>query len=175
MNDKTGGRQGPRRAGPLAVAAAAAVLAAACGGSASPSASSASAGSATYRKDLAFAHCMRSHGAPDFPDPKPSESLTVRVSQNAHGPMLQAYDACKQLLPRGSMATNSGHVTQQQLNRALKVTQCLRAHGEPKLPDPKVVNGKLNFSLNGISIQSAQFQDAVNACRSLIPNGVHLP
>ena len=73
MNDKTGGRRGPRRAAVLAVVAAVAVLATACGGAClRSSGGSASTGSATYRADLAYAQCMRTHGVPNFPDPNPS-------------------------------------------------------------------------------------------------------
>ena len=54
-----------------------AVLTAACGvhvhiGS---SGGSASAEPPTYRADLAYAHCMQTHGVPDFPDPNPSQRL----------------------------------------------------------------------------------------------------
>ena len=69
MNGMTGGNRGPRRAAALAVVAAVAVLTAACGvhvhfGS---SGGSASAGPPTYRANLAYAHCMQTHGVPDFP------------------------------------------------------------------------------------------------------------
>jgi len=63
MNGKTGGNRGPRRAAALAVVAAAAVLTA-CGGSPPSSSGSASTGSATYRANLAYAHCMQTHGVP---------------------------------------------------------------------------------------------------------------
>jgi subtilase family serine protease len=102
MNHKIGGNRGPRRAGALAVVAALAVLTA-CGGSPSSSASSASTESVTYRADLAFAQCMRSHGAPSFPGPVPEESFTVNVpSAGPAGAKAGPYDACKHLLPSGS-------------------------------------------------------------------------
>jgi hypothetical protein len=180
MNDTTGGSRGPRRAGALAVVAAAAVLTAACGvhvhmGS---SGGSASMGSATYRADLAYAHCMQTHGMPNFPDPNPSQGFGVsgqlNGNANDNSPVARANNACKRLLPRGS-ATTGGNVTQAQLNQALKVAQCLRAHGEPTFPDPTVVNGSLHFTLQPGVIQSAKFQAALNACRSLIPKGVKFP
>ncbi len=76
MNDDTGrprsaGRSRLWRVGALAVAAAGAVLlAAACGGSgpASPAGSS-SPHPAGYRQYHAYSQCMRSHGAPFWPEP----------------------------------------------------------------------------------------------------------
>ena len=106
MNHKTGGSRGPRRAAALAVAAAVAMLATACGlvhihvGS---SAASAPAGPTTYRADLAFAQCMRSHGAPNFPDPVPGGTFTVNVpATGPTGSKAGPYDACRHLLRSGS-------------------------------------------------------------------------
>jgi hypothetical protein len=178
MNDKTGGSRSLRRAGALAVlAAAVAVLTAACGGSPSSSAGSASTGSATYRAELAFAQCMRTHGVPNFPDPNPSGGFSVsgQLNGNPTGPAAQAHNACQHLLPSGSATTGTGSVTQAQLNQALKIAQCLRAHGEPNFPDPTVVNGSLNFTVQPGVLGSARFQAAVKACRSLIPKGVNFP
>jgi subtilase family serine protease len=111
MNDKTGGSRGPRRAAALAVLAAVAGLTA-CGGSTSSSASpgSASAGSATYRADLAFATCMRTHGVPDFPDPKPSAAIGISGQPHGNGPAARAVDACRHLLTAGGTGTGSGAV-----------------------------------------------------------------
>ena len=180
MNDKTGGSGIPRRAGALAGVAAVAVLTAACGmvhvhvGSGG----SASTGSATYRATLAYAHCMQTHGVPNFPDPNPSQGFSITGqaggSGNDNTPEGRANNACQHLLPRGSTSTGSG-VTQAQLSLALKVVHCLRSHGEPTFPDPTVVNGSLHFTVQPGVLQSAQFQAALNACRSLIPKGVKFP
>ena len=107
MNGKTGGSGGTRRAAALAVVAAVAVLTAACGVHISfgdGGGGSASTGPATYRVDLAYAHCMQTHGVPDFPDPKPSgkTSTSGRLHGNASGPAARANDACEHLLPHGS-------------------------------------------------------------------------
>ena len=114
MNDKTSGSRGPRRAAALAAVAAVAVLATACGVHVSFSVGPASTGPATFRENLAFAHCMQTHGVPNFPAPtNSSESFHIsgHVNQHGngfHGPMGRAYDACNQLLPRGSVTTSSG-------------------------------------------------------------------
>jgi hypothetical protein len=174
MNDKTGGSRGPRRAGALAVVAAVAVLATACGAHASFSGGSAATASATLRENLAYAHCMQTHGVPDFPDPNSSQGFHIsgQPPRDGVGPMARANDACQHLLPRGRATTSNSLVTQQQLGVALKVVQCLRTHGAPNFPDPTVVNGSLNFNVN---IQAARFQAPLNACRSLIPKGTKLP
>jgi subtilase family serine protease len=110
MNGKTGGNQGRRRAGALAVVAAVAVLATACdvvhvhsGSSGGP----ASTGSATYRADLAYAQCMQTHGVPDFPDPDPSGGLSISGQPSANSPAGRANDTCKHLLTSGSAGTGS--------------------------------------------------------------------
>jgi hypothetical protein len=179
MNDKTGGTRGPRRAGALAAAAAVAVLATACGGSHPSSSGSASTGSATFRANLAYAHCMQTHGVPSFPDPNPSQGFAVsgQLNGNASGnsPVAKANSACKQLLLGGSAMTGSGNVTQAQLSQALKVVHCLRAHGEPTFPDPTVVGGSLHFTVQAGVLHSSTFQTAVKDCKSLIPKGVNFP
>jgi hypothetical protein len=179
MNGNTGANRGLRRAGALAAMATVAVLATGCGvvhvhvGSSGGSAGS--AGSATFRANLAFAHCMQTHGVPDFPEPaNSSESFHVSGRPNGKltGSLAQASDVCEHLLPRGSTTTGGSSVTQAQLDLALKIVQCLRTHGAPDFPDPTVVNGSLHFS---VDIQSAQLQAPLNACRSLIPKGIKLP
>jgi subtilase family serine protease len=112
MNDKTGGSRGPRRVAALAVVAAVAVLATACDvvhvhfGS---SGGSASTGPATYQADLAYAHCMQTHGVPNFPDPKPSgnTSTSGHPHGNTNNPAARANDACEHLLPHGSATASA--------------------------------------------------------------------
>jgi hypothetical protein len=110
INGKTGGIHGRRRAAALAVVAAVATLTAACGvvhihvGS---SAGSASTGPGTYQADLAYAHCMQTHGVPDFPDPNPSRGLSISGQPQANSPAARANDACKHLLPTDSTETRS--------------------------------------------------------------------
>jgi hypothetical protein len=112
MNGNTGGHRSLRRAGTLAVMAAVAVLATACG----MVHVSFSGGSApAFRQNVAYAHCMQSHGAPNFPTPaNPSERFHIsgRPHGKAIGPLARANEACQHLLPRGSVTTSSGRVTQ---------------------------------------------------------------
>jgi subtilase family serine protease len=101
MVGQTGGSRGRRRAAALAVVAVA-VLAAACGGGPWSSGGSAPAGSATYRADLAYAHCMQTHGVPGFPDPNPSGGFSISGHPNGDSPLPRANDGCQHLLPAGS-------------------------------------------------------------------------
>ena len=100
MNGKAAaGNQGPRLAWALAVVAVVAVLAATFRVHAQTSTSypAGSAGSATYRQEIAFVQCMRSHGMPNLPAPAPGGSITLPE---------KAADACHQLAPRGREITN---------------------------------------------------------------------
>jgi hypothetical protein len=114
MNGNTAGNWGPRHVGALvAVAAAVAMLATAFRMQTYDSffTGSGPAGSAAYRQEVAFVRCMRSHGVPNFPDPPPGGFISVQLTQNGAGgkssdPMSRAFDACKQLAPRGRETTN---------------------------------------------------------------------
>ena len=110
MNNKTGGRRDPRRAGALAVLTAVAVLATACSVVHVSSGGSGSAEPTSYRAELAYAQCMRAHGLP-FPDPNPSggPSMSAHLNGNPDSPAARANDACKHLLARGG--TEAGGAT----------------------------------------------------------------
>jgi hypothetical protein len=106
MNGKCGAGRDARRAGVLAVVVAVALSTAACGVHISLGADPAS--TAGYQANLAYAHCMRSHGVPDFPIPSPGESFHVSISGHPHGqkannPRARANAACEHLLPPGSV------------------------------------------------------------------------
>jgi len=124
MNGKTGGNRGPRRAAALAVVAAAAVLTA-CGGSPPSSSGSASTGSATYRANLAYAHCMQTHGVPNFPDPNPSEGFSISGHPNGNSPLARANDACQHLLPAGSTGTGGAAAPAAASPPGAAATDCL--------------------------------------------------
>jgi subtilase family serine protease len=138
MNGKTGGSRGPRRAAALAVVAAVAVLTA-CGGSPSPSGGSpsssggsasssggsASTETATYRADLAYAHCMQTHGVPGFPDPNPSAGIRISGQPHGNSPAARANDACEHLLAAGSTGTGSATAAATASPPGAAATECL--------------------------------------------------
>jgi len=176
MNEKICGTRGRRSAGALAVLAATALLTTACSSPSPESSGTAStAESASYRANIAFSQCMRTHGVPDFPDPQPGSNfslsgpLTGPAADTTSG---KATIACEHLLPNGPVSSN-GSVSTQELAEGVALAQCLRSHGEPSFPDPTVVNGGLSFDFTSVS--TSQFKAAVSACRSAVPAGVKLP
>jgi hypothetical protein len=55
----------------------------------------------------------------------------------------------------------------QQTARGLKFARCMRSHGVPNFPDPKVVSrsgGSERVYLPGVNPQSPAFQTAAKAC-----------
>jgi hypothetical protein len=57
---------------------------------------------------LRFAHCMRSHGVPRFPDPKPGGTLSlgVKAGVNPNTPQFQtAQKVCQKLVPGGPIVS----------------------------------------------------------------------
>jgi hypothetical protein len=111
----------PIQAARTAAAMAALVLLAACGGSPSSThpggpantGGPANAGGAAHsRSAVAFSHCMRSHGLPDYPDPDSSGTLPKTSAQllGVSGSVFDAAQrACQQLLPAtgGSLTASS--------------------------------------------------------------------
>jgi hypothetical protein len=173
MNNDYGGDRRLPRAGLLPALAAVAVLTAACGGSASSS--SAAGGSANYQQALAYSQCVRAHGVADFPDPDAQGNIIQHVSGNQpddrNSSVLQAADtACHHLLPGGGGRSTAAQ--QQVISRWLKIAQCMRAHGVPTYPDPKVSGGSIVIiSGPGINVNSPQFQAAEHACKPVTPPG----
>jgi hypothetical protein len=119
---------------------------------------------------LKFAHCMRSHGVGDFPEPSSNGTITVGGTVSG-SPQYQAADqTCHKLLPNGGVPTAAQRA--QGLAQLLKVSFCMRAHGISDFPDP---------SANGIEIpvrkgmpadldpDNPRFQSAQKACQRFGP------
>jgi hypothetical protein len=182
MNDKTGGNRGLRWAGALAVAAGVTVLAAACGGSA-PSASSSASRQPSFAQEVSLAQCMRSHGAPNFPDPSAPGGFSLSISEIDSSPVQTAYADCRHLLPGGpsiSQLEQDAQQAQQQqqkdLPALLKFSQCMRSHGLPSFPDPSL-SGQLDpasLQAAGINPSSPQFHAAVSTCQRELPAGAQI-
>jgi hypothetical protein len=172
------------------LALAALVLLAACGGSPANTAGPANttAGTAHSQSAVAFSHCMRSHGLPDYPDPDSSGTLP-KASAQLLGVSNSAFDAaqraCQQLLPAtgGSLTASSIQqcylafvcpqaLVQQALSAGRVFAQCMRSHGVPYWPDPTVdAQGRPLFNINVPRPQPAQVTTAGNECSRLDPAG----
>jgi hypothetical protein len=109
---------------------------------------------------------MRSHGEPNFPDPRPSGGFNI--TNNPNDPQLRAAEqACSSLLPNGGNQTTGGNLTPSEVTQLLNYAKCMRSHGVLNFPDP---TSKGLGSLNGIDPNSPQFNTASQACQSLLPN-----
>jgi len=146
-----------------ALAVGAALLAARCGGG---GAARSGSGSSGYQQDLAFAHCMRAHGVPDFPDPLPDGGFprTGGADSLQSGSTM---NACQHLLPP-KPALNAAQQARV-LAHDLMWARCMRAHGFPGFSDPSVrsragvvITAPANFDLG-----SPQAQAAAKACKGL--------
>jgi hypothetical protein len=185
MNGTTGGqrhlrRQRPRRAGVLAAAAAgAAVLAAACGGGSRP-AGSLPSHPPGYQQYHAYSQCMRSHGAPFWPEPSAvpagvwdnpnTYKITPQILAQEHGRGWQAaLTACRRLAPR-QLPYTAAQVSRLR-SQLLKLAACMRAHVITRFPSPAAGPYGAGFPSPGPGVrpESAQFQTAQRACWRYAP------
>lgn len=166
----------------LIATACVAVLAAACSGgsSGSPvaqlrstasqsSPASSPAASTQQAGAVGFAHCMRAHGVPKWPDPASSgvfdkSKITTQQLEVSSSGLQAAQDACQHLLPPES-------VTQQRLNaaQALQFSQCMRNHNVPNFPDPDGSGRIPDPASVGVDQGSPLFQVANQACAQYRP------
>jgi len=140
-----------------------ALLTAACGGGSASTAGSSGAGQGRLAQALAFAHCMRSHGAPNYPDPNSSGVFMVNPSNSSSFDAPQsARTACVHLLPRKGKPLTPAQQAQQQ-RKSLAFAACMRRHGFPKFPDDWSGNiGQLISA--GIDPHSPQLSAALTTC-----------
>jgi hypothetical protein len=162
-------RRPAARAATVLIATAALVLpAAACSGSPSSAGaggSSGAGGSASSPSAVAYSHCMRSHGVPDFPDLGSSGIPKVSPQQLgvASSRWQAAQGACAQLLrPTQGQA-------RQVLTGMLNFARCMRSHGVPNWPDPTAgSNGQPEFDIPGIDPDSPRISNTASECTQLL-------
>jgi hypothetical protein len=158
----------PARFKPFLAAAAltaVALLTAACGGGSPSATGSPGSGQGRLTQALAFAHCMRSHGAPGYPDPNSSGVFMVNPSNNSHFQAPQSTrTACAHLLPNKGQPPSQAQQQQQQ-DQQLKFVACVHKHGFPQLPDDWSGNvGQLISA--GIDPNSPRLNAAMTKCGS---------
>jgi hypothetical protein len=166
-------------------AGAVALLFAACGGAAGPGVASLgstttttnAAGTANpspfqgpdkeYGYLLSYAECMRTHGVPNFPDPtRTNHNISFNPKADSNSPRFSsANNTCKHLLPdEGGMPTASQIAAE--TTKLLEWAHCMRTHGMPDFPDPKIISNSHQFGvqLPGVDPRSPQFQTASKSC-----------
>ena len=165
VGNAAGRRRRARAAALVAALAATALLTAACGGG-SPRAGSPGTGQVRLARALAFAHCMRSHGAPAFPDPNSSGVWMVNPSTSSRfDAPLATRQACAHLRPTGVKAAGTAAERAQQQRKHLAFIACMHKHGFAQLPDDWSGNiGKLISA--GIDPHSPRLNAAMTKCGS---------
>jgi hypothetical protein len=186
-SNRHGGWRAVSRAALVAVLAALGVLVAGCG-SGSPGAQVAqvqttatttttSTPPSSKASPAAYSACMRKNGVPTFPDPDSQGRLTLRAGPGTginpeSAQFKRAEQACRKLQPGGGRAP-SAQEQRKALQTMLKFSACMRSHGVPKFPDPKIASGGgSGLSIgrsSGIDPNSPQFQAAQRACQKLMP------
>jgi hypothetical protein len=130
---------------------------------------------------VAYSACMRSHGVPNFPDPKVSTNgnevkvaIGINPSISGNPQFKSAQQACSKLLPGGGPGSGPNHqISPQEQSHYLKAAACIRSHGIPNFPDPTFSGGGVHIEHQGLNESSPAFKAAVQACESLIPGGLH--
>lgn len=199
MNDSIRVMRRPQRARPRPARAAAAIiataavalLAAACGsGSGSPpsigAGGSSNAGRSTSQKEVAYSHCMRSNGVPNFPDPSSSGGVPKETAQQlgASNSQLQAaLNACQHLLPNTGNIDDNPAALHLWWSQMLHFARCMHSHGVPNWPDPSPypqdpARPTFNLHAAGIGfhqgaqpgniVNSPQIQAKVQQCESVL-------
>jgi hypothetical protein len=149
----------------VAVLAAMALLTAACGGGSPSAAGSSGAGQGLLAQAVAFAHCMRSHGVPNFSDPELNSSggLVKKplLESTLNGPP-SARAACAHLMPKRGLLPTQAQQEQHQ-RQQLEFAACMRRDGFPGFPDGWSGNvGQLTSA--GIDPSSPQLNAALTKC-----------
>lgn len=119
-----------------------------------------------YDYALSYAECMRLHGVPNFPDPVMSgHGMSFNPKADSDSPQFaSANNSCKHLLPDNGGMPTAAQVAAE-TTKLLQWARCMRTHGEPNFPDPKIISNSHQF---GVQLQgnpnSPQFQAAQKAC-----------
>ncbi len=133
---------------------------------------------------IAFSHCMRTHGVPEFPEPSEGRLLVRSSDRNGHmsgvNPQSTQFQAaskaCAKLAPKGGKPPSPAEQAKLQ-EQALRFSQCMRTHGVPNFPDPEFPHGGgVGIRIGGkqggpsrIDPSSPKFQAAQKACQSIVP------
>ena len=164
---------------------------AACGGASTPgvatgsttttgsAARSSANGSPGATGLLAYSSCVRSHGAPNFPDPTSSGGIPKETAQQLGVGLSQLQAAqtdCKGLLPAGGSLSGKANqtISGEQQQYYLKTAACMRSHQVTNFPEPSFFGGSVEFQGLGHlpGVHSPLFSHAFHICQKLIPPGL---
>ncbi len=175
-----------------------ALLAAACSGSPSSTGSggSSNAGgpanspSTNSQKALAFSHCVRDHGVPNYPDPTSSGGIAKEPAQQlgvSNSQLQAALNACQHLLPNTGNVDDNPAALHQWWSQMQRFARCMHSHGVPNWPDPSPypqdpVRPTFNLHAAGIGfhqgaqpgniVNSPQIEAKVQQCESVLHQDV---
>lgn len=91
-------------------------------------------------------------------------------SNNSSGASQSSSSGASQAASSGGSGTAASTA---EIAKAQKFSQCMRAHGEPQFPDPNA-QGQIQLVVTkggSLNPQSATYQSAIQACKSLEPPG----
>lgn len=158
-----------------AVAAGVAVFATACGGGPAVPAASSPSHLPGYRQYHAYSQCMRSHGAPFWPEPSQvpqgvwdnpnTYKITPQILAQEHGPGWQAaLTACQKLAP-AQLPFTAAQISALR-SHLQQLAACMRRHGITHFPSPVAgpYGGGFPSPGPGVKPDSAQFKAAQQAC-----------
>ena len=121
-------------------------------------------------QQVTFAHCMRTNGVTNYPDPDRSGVIPKETSQQlgvSDTQLRSAQVGCQHLLPNGGNGPNQAQL-QQARTQGLQFAECMRSHGV-SLPDPDSSGRIPDPASVGINQGSPQFQAANQACGKYRP------
>lgn len=152
-----------------------ALIVAGCGskGPSTTGGSSAQGQNSGVTSAYAYSRCMRSHGVPNFPDPKVSISpghssiaIAVTPAQTGSPKFKSADKTCSKILPAPPSPAQQQAQERAHSQMLLAFARCLRANGLHDFPDPNA-QGQLKLPTviaAGVDVHSRQFLDATKAC-----------
>jgi hypothetical protein len=157
---------------PAAVIVAAGALLPACGGSDSPPNAATRERASEQNADTMFtdfARCLREHGVNAEAINRPGGGHGIKMSPGNGG--LAAAEAAERVCaryrppPQNVNVSPQQKVEQEEVER--KFVKCMRSHGLPNFPEPKVITipgGGQKAYIAGVNMQSPAFQTAAKVC-----------
>lgn len=126
---------------------------------------------------LAYSKCMREHGVTNYPDPQVDSRGAVQMGVpdgiDPNSPTFQsAQSACQ-----SKLFQSEGDTAGARTFDATKVApwaKCIRAHGMPNFPDPRVQGDTIVIDASAAGISGRddpRFTKATQACYSIRPGG----